>query len=74
MLSTACLLSVLAIYAAIRVTQHVVRALHLDVWDALVYLGLAEHHAPAAPRDADARDGTSRRRSAQRSLRAVESG
>lgn len=50
MLLTACLLAVLALYAFLRVLRRTVVLLGLDPWDALVYLGLAEHHVPPPPR------------------------
>lgn len=52
MLPTVCLLAILAIHTAIRVAQFVVRVVDLDVWDALVYLGLAEYHGAPSPLDA----------------------
>lgn len=46
MLSTACLLAVLAVYVGLRVLRRVMRFLSLDVWASLIYLGLAELDAP----------------------------
>ncbi len=46
MLSTACLLAILAIYVGLRVLRRMMRFLSLDVWASLIYLGLAELDAP----------------------------
>jgi fumarate reductase subunit D len=49
-LPTVLLLTVLAAYVGAQVLRHAVRVLQLDVWEALVYLGLAELDGPPAPR------------------------
>lgn len=50
MVATACLLALLLLYAAGQVLHRGFRALDLDLWEALVYLGLAETVDPAPAR------------------------